>query len=205
MTGEPNVDGASPTYGDFMDHELVRRAAEGETRAFDELMRRYRDRVYRLALNMLWNEHEADDVAQEVFVRAYCNLKKFRGDSSFFTWLYRIAVNVVYTQSKKAGRRREIHQLAQQVKDEQAKPAPSPEQTAEHEDLMRWVYLGLQHLDPRLREVLVLRDIEGLDIATVSDILKIPSGTVKSRLFRAQDDLRQWMQAQQFARKEGQS
>jgi RNA polymerase sigma-70 factor (ECF subfamily) len=154
---------------------------------------------------MLWNKHEADDVAQEVFVRAYCNLKKFRGESSFYTWLYRIAVNVVYTQSKKAGRRREIYKTAQKVMTTQALPIPSPAQTAEHEELMKLVYQGLQTLDSRLREVLVLRDIEGMDTHEVAEILNIPVGTVKSRLFRAQEDLRQWMQNHSLGQQEGQS
>jgi RNA polymerase sigma-70 factor (ECF subfamily) len=166
-------------------------------------MRRYRDRVYRLAYHMLWNEHEADDAAQEVFVRAYCHLDKFRGDSNFFTWLYRIAKNVVYTQAKKAGRRREIYQQVHQEHTLRGTAALSPEVSAERSEMMNRVYAGLRSLDPRLQEVLVLREIEGLDNDEVARVLEVPLGTVKSRLFRAQENLRKWFAAQELGQQEG--
>jgi RNA polymerase sigma-70 factor (ECF subfamily) len=187
------------------DQELIQHTLGGETRAFDELMGRYRDRVYRLAYHMLWNEHEADDAAQEVFVRAYCHLNKFRGDSSFFTWLYRIAKNVVYTQAKKAGRRREICRTAHQEQSLRGTAALSPEISAERGEMMVRVYAGLSSLDPRLQEVLVLREIEGLDNDEVARVLAVPLGTVKSRLFRAQENLRKWFAAQGLGQQAGPS
>jgi RNA polymerase sigma-70 factor (ECF subfamily) len=187
------------------DRELIACTLGGETRAFDELMWRYRDRVYRLAYHMLWNEHEADDAAQEVFVRAYCHLNKFRGDSSFFTWLYRIAKNVVYTQAKKAGRQREIYRTAHEEQSLRGAAGPSPEISAERAELMARVYSGLGTLDPRLQEVLVLREIEGLDNDEVARVLAVPLGTVKSRLFRAQENLRKWFEVQGLGRQEGKS
>jgi RNA polymerase sigma-70 factor (ECF subfamily) len=154
---------------------------------------------------MLWSEHEADDVAQEVFVRAYCHLKKFRGDSGFYTWLYRIAVNVVYTHAKKSGRRRVVHAAAQEMLEHRALAPLSPEKAAQHDEIMIKIHQGLQTLDPRLREVLILRDMEGLDTSEVAQVLHIPVGTVKSRLFRAQEDLREWLKAHGLSRQEGES
>ena len=205
MTRELPDPGASPKVVNATDQELIARTLGGESRAFDELLRRYRDRVYRLAYHMLWNEHEADDAAQEVFVRAYCHLKKFRGDSSFFTWLYRIAKNVVYTQAHKAGRRREIYRLAHRQQSLRGTVLPLPDTSAERGEMLERVYAGLDGLDPRLREVLVLRGIEGLDNEEVARRLNVPLGTVKSRLFRAQEDLRQWFASQGLGRQEGKS
>lgn len=205
MTGEPPGRGASPRFVNATDQELIAHTLEGETRAFDELLRRYRDRVYRLTYHMLWNEHEAEDAAQEVFVRAYCHLKKFRGDSNFFTWLYRIAKNVVYTQARKAGRRREIYRLAHRQQALRGTALPLPDSSAERGEMLERVHAGLRSLDFRLQEVLVLHGIEGLDNAEVAQVLNVPLGTVKSRLFRAQEDLRQWFASQDLGRQEGKS
>ncbi|NTV51598.1 MAG: sigma-70 family RNA polymerase sigma factor [Candidatus Firestonebacteria bacterium] len=205
MTRELADTGTGPTQVKIADGELIARTLAGETRAFDELMLRYRDRVYRLAYHMLWNEQEADDAAQEVFVRAYCHLKKFRGDSGFFTWLYRIAKNVVYTQAKKSGRRREIARLAHRRFLLQGRPAPTPEAYAERGELRELIRDGLRSLEPKQQEVLVLRGIEGLDNDEVARVLNVPVGTVKSRFFRAQENLRQWFEAHEPSRQEGQA
>jgi RNA polymerase sigma-70 factor (ECF subfamily) len=190
MTREPKKTTASLTEDMEEDPVLILRTLDGDDTAFDTLVTRYRDRIYALAFHMLWSREEAEDVAQEVFVRAYRSLAKFRKESGFFTWLYRIAVNLVYTQARKAARQRQVYALAyREMKGSQASPK-TPFELAARGELAENLHAALLRVDPRMRQVLVLRELEGLDVGEVAEILHLPKGTVKSRHFRAREDLR---------------
>ncbi len=191
MNREPETGRASPTYRGEMDAELVARTLAGENAAFDALVVKYRERVYSLAFHMLRNEQEALDVSQEVFMRAYFALGKFRGESGFFTWLYRIAVNLVYTHAKRESKRRELNVKAAGDGWGQVHAAvKTPEELAEKNEIQAALHRALQALDLRFREVLVLKEIEGLEVEEVAEVLGLPQGTVKSRLFRARRQLK---------------
>ncbi|MCD4812259.1 sigma-70 family RNA polymerase sigma factor [bacterium] len=204
MTREPHHHDSSLNLGQANDRKLIDQTLSGHNEAFDVLVTRYRDRIYSLAYHMLSNAEEAQDIAQEVFVRAYKNLSKFRHESSFYTWLYRIAVNIVYTQAKKASRRRELYDQA--FKDLRMKPGKmpeTPEGLAQLEELKEMILRAIRQLDPRFRQVLILKEIEGHDVSEVAKMLKLPQGTVKSRLYRAREDLRHIIQSWKAYSSEG--
>lgn len=191
MKREPREHDASLNHESNQDEILISRTLRGEKEAFDILITKYRDRLFRMTIFMLGNQQEAEDVAQEVFVKAYRNLGKFRGKSSFFTWLYRIAVNSIYTQARKLARRREVQRQVFREKTEISNPGPkTPEELAITGELQDMVSAAITQLDPRFRQVLILKEIEGMEVAMVAEILNLPSGTVKSRLFRAREELR---------------
>ncbi len=173
------------------DEVLISRTLGGEKDAFDILVTKYRDRIFRLTIYMLGNQQEAEDAAQEVFVKAYRNLGKFRGQSSFFTWLYRIAVNNIYTQARKSARRWEIQRQVFRENTGISNPGPkTPEELAVAGELQDMVRAAITQLDPRFRQVLILKEIEGMEVGMVAEMLNLPAGTVKSRLFRAREDMR---------------
>lgn len=171
--------GSNPQSVD--EQELLRRARRGDREAFGRLVSRYERPVFRVIRGVLAGSAESDDVAQEVFLKAYANLARFRGESGFFTWLYRIAVN----EALRARRRRpwattdvlpEIEAPPREVDDE----APS----------LVTLQRLLGKLDDEHRSIVVLRDIEGLSYREIAETLEVPMGTVESRLFRARQELR---------------
>ena len=178
------------------DEELVRFAQGGENRAFDELVRRYQDKVYRLSYKILRHEDDAVEALQDAFLSAYRGLKNFKAESTFSTWLYRIATNASLMKYRK---RRDRHfSLDQsQSQNEEVEPmqlpdwaAQPPEEllTAETREVMEE---GIQRLPEELRTVFVLRDIEELSNAEVGEILNLSVAAVKSRLHRARIALRE--------------
>ncbi|HET7220962.1 MAG TPA: sigma-70 family RNA polymerase sigma factor [Vicinamibacterales bacterium] len=175
------------------DQILVARAAAGSREAFDEIVRRYRRRVYSLVRALTGRDNEAEDLVQDVFVRAFRAIGAFRGDSAFRSWLYRIALNVVHTHLDK--RRVRDATLATSLH------APSVDDVAAHEDLEKEVVRrqaidrALADLPEDLRVLVVLRDVHGLKYDEIAKIVKTPRGTVESRLFRARQRLRPALQA----------
>jgi RNA polymerase sigma-70 factor, ECF subfamily len=203
MMRKPDSSQTSPISGAKTDLILVEQTLAGDASAFDELVTRYRDRVYTLACHLLRNPHDAEDVAQEVFVRAYRSLRSFRRECAFFTWLYRIAVNLAYTHSRRRKRRRELEDAAaSEPAAVWTPPQLSPAEQAEREEIRDQVHGVLPLLDDRLRQVLVLKEIEGLEVAAIAELLQIPVGTVKSRLFRGREDLRRLLDRQRSREKE---
>lgn len=196
MKREPRPEPSSLKSNQESDRRLIELALRGGSGAYDALVTRYRDRVYSLVYHMVLNAQEAEDLAQETFVKAYRNLGKFRHESNFYTWLYRIAVNLVYTQSKKYSRRRLLFTAAVQSGDPMGARWPAtPEELAQSEEAKEMILKAICQLDPRFRQVLVLKELEGLDVAEVAKILGLPEGTVKSRLFRAREDLRRLLKS----------
>ncbi len=183
---------------------LVERAKRGDTRAFEALVDIYKDKIYTYVLRMLRDPAEAEDVAQDAFLRAYQSLPKFRGASSFQTWLYRIASNLVIDSVRRQKRRQnggmsldapmdtDEGQMARELADERR----GPEELAESAALQEQVTEAIAQISPRLRTVLVLYDIEGMSYQEIADILGCPLGTVKSRLFNARAQLREVLEQQ---------
>lgn len=193
---EPRPTPSSLNNSQETERALIARALKGDSGAYDTLVTRFRDRLYALVYHMVLNAQEAEDLAQETFVKAYRSLGKFRQESNFYTWLYRIAVNLVYTQSKKYSRRRALFTAAVQSGDSLGAHWPAtPEELAQSEEAREMILKAIHQLDPRFRQVLVLKELEGLEVAEVAKILGLPEGTVKSRLFRAREDLRRLLKS----------
>jgi RNA polymerase sigma-70 factor, ECF subfamily len=167
----------------------VTQAAAGCRDAFDELVRRYRRRVYNLVRTLTAGDSDAEDLVQDTFVRAYRAIGRFRGDSAFRSWLYRIAINVVHTHMDRRRMRNGALQLP--VHDADAVDDLPAQGDVEQTLLRRQVIdRALASLPEDLRVLVVLRDIHGLKYDEIAKVVKTPRGTVESRLFRARQRLR---------------
>lgn len=171
---------------------MLDRCAEGDERAIRWILNRYRDRVVRLAAHVLHNPREAEDVAQEAFVKAFRQIGQFRGESGFYAWLYRIVINLCLD------RMRRKCMTAEMPLDETLTPAS----VAPIPDLEKKLTVTqvLNSLTPPMRAALVLREVEGLEYAEIADVLHIPVGTVRSRLNTAREQFRRrWAALQEEA------
>ncbi|MDE0206912.1 MAG: sigma-70 family RNA polymerase sigma factor [Candidatus Tectomicrobia bacterium] len=179
------------------ERDWIQRSREGDAQAYRHLVERYQTRIYRLVSGLLGYEHgNIDDVVQEVFVKAYFSLKRFREKATFATWIYRIAVNRARDEAKRASRHvsldtslagETVHALQglwnQAGNEEDDDPVAS-------ESLQRFVSQAVTALPDKLRTVVTLKDLEGLSYQEVGQILKCSVGTVKSRHSRAREKLR---------------
>ena len=187
----------------FEDAAVVRSVQQGEIGAFEHLVVKYQDRVYNICLRMMGHSEDARDLAQETFIKAFDAINKFEHKSSFFTWLFRIAVNLSISRRR---RDRKINMYSLSGDDDDSSSEASlaqrdqalklrgaaqdslglePSERLGREETRQAVARALQTLDDEQRMILVLRDIESLDYATIADILELPLGTVRSRLHRA--------------------
>lgn len=177
-----------------IDDSLVLQAKRGDGRAFEVLVKRYQRNVVALACRYGIDQSEALDVAQEVFIRAYRFLPTFRGDSSFYTWLYRITVNVS-KQFQLAGKHRLLHRALSLDETELAemetwlRDLNNPETQLLTEEIYRAVRAALDALTEELRTALSLREFEGLSYSDIAKVMHCPVGTVRSRIFRARESL----------------
>jgi RNA polymerase sigma-70 factor (ECF subfamily) len=162
------------------DERLVKRAARGDSAAFAELVARHRDRVWAIALRMCRDPDDAEDVLQETFISAWRSLDRFGGRSQVTTWLYRIAVNKSYDL---IGRRRATATL-----EEVGEPAARVDE-GEQRERRQAIELALAGLSPEFRAVVVLCDVLGLTPGEAANVLEVPEGTAKSRLFRARAEV----------------
>lgn len=169
---------------------LIARVLAGEQEAFEPLVKAHEKGVYNLALRMMSNEPDALDASQEAFFRAYRALDSFRGDSKFSVWLYRLTNNVCLDMLRKAGR---LRQAPLTDEDGEALPLPDerfdPAAMLERKELRRAVWENLAKLSPGFRQILTLRDINGLSYEEIARITGLEQGTVKSRIFRARKKL----------------
>lgn len=176
------------------DLELVARCKGGDPSAFDDLVRRYQDRLFNALVHFLGDAAAAEDLAQEAFLKAYLRLQDFRGDSQFYTWLYAIARNLSVSRQRQLSRRGRMASLdaedAPQVESGKGDPIGS----AMSRDREALVQQALQALDEESRWIVVLRDIDGRDYAEIAEAAGVPVGTVKSRLHRARMQLRQLLE-----------
>jgi RNA polymerase sigma-70 factor (ECF subfamily) len=181
------------------DLRCVAAVRQGRSEAFTEVVRRYQDRLYNTILRLAGHRDDANDLTQQTFLRAYASIDSFRGDSSFYTWLYRIAVNVTLDARKRRVRGAAATMESLSTGRDGGLPGGAePSSSVEDDPLERVlarereesVARAIDSLDDLHRSVLVLRDIEGMDYDEISGVLDVPSGTVKSRLHRARLELR---------------
>jgi len=202
--------------------ELLRKAQKGDRAAYGQIVLAYQDRLYNAVLRLIGDREEARELTQEAFTRGLMKLDSFRGDASPYTWLFRIAVNLAISQLRKVQRHRTFslswsghgsrngngHQ-AYRGSDDQASTlmdrlacnsTVAPEENLEKREQAQQVLAALGRLDAEYRAVLVMRDIEGFDYQQMADVLGVPLGTLKSRLFRARLELRNELKAYLDAR-----
>ena len=171
------------------DRALVDAAAGGSREAFDELVRRHQGAVITLARVLTAGRGDADDLAQDVFVRAWRSLGSFRGESTFRTWLHRVAINVIRTSQTRQGRLARL--FVARGRDEGEPDPPSGDEPVDATLARRQVIdRALAALPEELRVAVTLRDLQGLDYKEIAAVLDVPIGTVESRIFRARQKLR---------------
>lgn len=174
------------------DQELVRRAQAGDRRAFDLLVLKYQQKVANLIGRYIRDPVEVLDVAQDAFLKAYRALDGFRGDSAFYTWLYRIAVNTVKNHLVAQGRRPPGDDLDADVAEQmdlgtRLRENATPERHLLTDEIARTVQQALDALPEDLRTAIVLRELEGLSYEEIASAMDCPIGTVRSRIFRARE------------------
>ncbi|ROS04724.1 RNA polymerase RpoE-like sigma-24 subunit [Sinobacterium caligoides] len=177
--------------GNDEDRQLVKRVQQGDKSAFDMLVLKYQHKVLSVIGRYVRDQSECQDVAQEAFIKAYRALPKFRGDSAFYTWLHRIAINTAKNFLVSQGRRPPASDLESDSEAVMADAALQDQSTPENElfsmELQRAVHEVLKSLPEELRAALTLREFDGLSYDEIADILHCPVGTVRSRIFRARE------------------
>jgi len=177
-------------HDDREDIQLIQAVQAGDAKAFDVLVVRYQSRIYKIVSRFVKDQNEVSDVCQEVFIKTYRALKNFRGDSSFYTWVYRIAINTAKNYLMAQDHR--LPSIGFEIVDMErfsAKNGPKENGTPEHlmmrDEIEHLVYDAIDHLPQDLRTAIMLREIEGLSYDKIADIMHCPVGTVRSRIFRA--------------------
>ena len=182
------------------DQQLVQRAQRGDLRAFDLLVLKYQGRIAALVGRFVSDAGEVEDVTQEAFIKAYRALGKFRGDSAFYTWLYRIAANAAKNHLVAKGRRPGADATIEDAEgfDEggMLSESASPEALAMGGELAEVVESALNALPDELKAALMLREFDGLSYDDIADVLGCPVGTVRSRIFRAREAIDQRVKEQ---------
>ncbi|HEY7209488.1 MAG TPA: RNA polymerase sigma factor [Bryobacteraceae bacterium] len=197
---------SSATTAAFDESALVARAKAGDAAAFSELVEHYDRRVFRMAKQITQNDDDAEDVLQEAFLKAYTHLDDFQGNSKFYTWIVRIAVNeaLMKLRKRRADRSVPLDEPIDTGEDEVAREIAvwddNPEDVYSREELTEILDEAVQSLKPAYRTVFVLRDIEELSIEETAEALGLSISAVKSRLLRARLQLREKL-TRQFKRK----
>jgi len=189
-SGQPG----GPAAQDVDDAPFVTRARQGDRAAFEELVRRHADRVYAVVLRFGAPGGEAEEIVQETFVRAWRAIGGFKGESQFFTWLYRIAINETKRHMTRRGTQLERVAADDTPLAEVGDPAPSPQLRAEHGELRAALERAVRALPMDYRIPLVLRDIEGLSTAQAATVMQLGESAFKSRLHRARLAVREAME-----------
>jgi RNA polymerase sigma-70 factor (ECF subfamily) len=176
-----------------VDQELVARAQRGDKRAYELLVLKYQRKLGRLLSRWVRDPAEVEDVTQEAFIKAYRALPSFRGESAFYTWLYRIAINTAKNYLVALGRRAPTstsfdHEDAESFEEaDQLRDASTPESELEGKEIAAVVNRAMDALPEDLRTAITLREIEGLSYDEIADVMNCPIGTVRSRIFRARE------------------
>ena len=179
--------------------EIIEKVKKGETKYFAEIINKYKKVVFGHAYNFLRNKEEAEDASQEIFVSIFNNLKKFRGDAKISTWIYRITVNTCKNRLKQLQRLRgrmteEIYEpgaeekpsLVDRIKEKEEK---EPDKSFASDEIKNTVYKRIDELTPEQRQVITMRDVDGLSYDDMARVLKISVSAVKSNLFRSRENL----------------
>ncbi|WP_421865659.1 RNA polymerase sigma factor RpoE [Motiliproteus sp.] len=173
------------------DKQLVERVQQGDKRAFDLLVKKYQHKIIGLIGRYVYDQHEAMDVAQEAFIKAYRALPNFRGDSAFYTWMYRIAINTAKNHLVAKGRRPPDVDVdvgdAQHFDNPVLQELETPENQLFKNELEQAVMQVLERLPEDLRMALTLREFEGMSYEEIAHVMDCPVGTVRSRIFRARE------------------
>ena len=181
------------------DGELIRLFLEGSEEAFNRLVLAHQQKAYNIAFRFLGNNEDANEVAQDAFVSVYRNLRKFRGHSSFQTWLYTIIMNLARNRYRKMKRRKEDRKISLDAPiangdGETARDVPdtslSPDRGLHGKEIQQKLQEALEMIEPEHRQVVILRHIECLSYVEIAEILGCAEGTIKSRLHRARHELR---------------
>lgn len=175
-----------------VDRQLVERVKAGDKRAFDLLVKKYQHKIIGLIGRYVYDSHEAMDVAQETFIKAYRALPKFRGDSAFYTWLYRIAINTAKNHLVSRGRRPanvDVDDAQYFEGDSELKDVDTPENCLYRDELEAVIKDTLNKLPEDLRMALTLREFDGMSYEDIAGVMECPVGTVRSRIFRAREAL----------------
>jgi len=175
-----------------LDRELVARVQRGDKAAFDVLVRRHQHRVAGVVSRYIADWSEAQDVAQEAFIRAYRAIGNFRGDAQFSTWLHRIAVNTAKNHLVSLGRRPPMSDIdadeaGRHAVGERLRDNDTPERELLRDEIERTVLAAVEALPEELREAITLREVEGLGYEAIASRMQCPIGTVRSRIFRARE------------------
>jgi RNA polymerase sigma-70 factor (ECF subfamily) len=182
------------------DHDLVRRAQDGDTRAFDDLVRKYSPKLYGMVYHMTSNKEDTHDLLQDIFAKAYRSLKRFRGRSTFYTWVYSIATNMTLNFLKKRKRRSamSLDDVETGIQNDEAMVDISHEANPRHQssihELQKKLNEAMQELSEDHRAVVTMFDIQGIPHTEISKILGISEGTVRSRLFYAHKQLQGYLE-----------
>jgi RNA polymerase sigma-70 factor (ECF subfamily) len=192
-SGRAGTAGAPESPG-IDERALIQRCIAGDATAFEPLVEKYRQRVWRLAYQVLHDREEAWDVAQEAFVRAFHSLPSFRGQSAFYTWLFRITVNVATDRHRQRGAQARAFGPERVTEEEWARTTPDPgggpEQQAARKEQRERIRSALDALPPKARTIIMLSDVEGLSYREIAEVLNCPIGTVMSRLHNARKRLK---------------
>lgn len=177
-----------------VDRELVQRVQKGEKAAFDVLVRKYQYKIIKLISRYVHDPNEAMDVAQEAFLKAYRALPGFRGDSAFYTWLYRIAINTAKNYLVAQGRRPpgsdiDAQEAEQYEGESYLKEYETPERLLLKDEIEATVYKAIEELPEDLRTAITLRELEGMSYEEIAQTMGCPIGTVRSRIFRARESI----------------
>ena len=182
---------------DLPDEQIVRRVRDGQKALFEILMRRHNQRVYRAARAVVKDEAEVEDVMQQAYISAYQHLDRFEGRARFSTWMTRIAINEAYARLRKRHRTEPAPWEDEHAMAEEPEAAgPTPEQIAARQEIHALLERAVDTLSIPNRTVFVLRSVEGLSTAETAECLKISEEAVKTRLHRANEALRLWLEAQ---------
>src|SRR5215210_1553505 len=191
LLGGPSSDRWRESDLELSDTQIIERTLSGETDAFNMLVRRWERQIYGLTLRMLGRDEEAKDATQETFLSAYRNLSKFRGEAKFSSWIYRIALNICNTKLR--GRSRHIISLDEQREESGFELAADHEELGsrlQQEQVARHVRRALQGLPAEMRQVIIMKEYEGLKFSEIAEILGVPLSTVKTRMYTGLSELR---------------
>ncbi len=174
------------------DQELVERVKQGDKTAFDLLVIKYQQRIINLVSRFVRNQSDAQDVTQEAFIKAYRAMPKFRGESAFYTWMYRIAVNTAKNHLAVQSRRpvaaeRDITEIEQIEGDNALKDYATPEHMLLRDEIQETIVKAIENLPNDLKMAITLREVEGLSYEDIASAMDCPIGTVRSRIFRARE------------------